>query len=293
MSTRRDNNFQCDHGAQYFTARDPAFVAELERWLAAGVAQAWHPLLHQTEQISGESTVRKKTRRFVGTPRMNSVLHWMSQDLDIHTSTLVTDVSRARNSWQIQAVYHDATMTPEFDALVLAIPAPQAAMLLPGSLTSLRSVCTRQKMFACWAVMLGFGHRLPVNFDAAFSNDGPLRWLARDSSKPGRPDREVWLLHASRHWTEQHPELPPGQVADALKQAFCAFTGLPQETVVHDHWHAHRWRYAQSEPGPDSPGSQWDNANRIGICGDWLHDGRVEGAWLSGQALAERVLMSR
>ena len=38
MSTRRGDDWQCDHGAQYFTARDPRFKAEVDRWLAAGVA---------------------------------------------------------------------------------------------------------------------------------------------------------------------------------------------------------------------------------------------------------------
>jgi predicted NAD/FAD-dependent oxidoreductase len=45
MSTRRGDDWQSDHGAQYFTARDPRFKAEVDRWLAAGVAlsgsRAW------------------------------------------------------------------------------------------------------------------------------------------------------------------------------------------------------------------------------------------------------------
>ena len=45
MSTRRDagEGWQCDHGAQYFTARDPAFAAEVARWQQAGVAALWIP----------------------------------------------------------------------------------------------------------------------------------------------------------------------------------------------------------------------------------------------------------
>ena len=47
MSTRRAEDahgpWQCDHGAQYFTARDPAFRAEVARWQQAGVAAVWMP----------------------------------------------------------------------------------------------------------------------------------------------------------------------------------------------------------------------------------------------------------
>ncbi len=36
--------------------------------------------------------------------------------------------------------------------------------------------------------------------------------------------------------------------------------------------------------------ARYDAAARIGIAGDYLHSPRVEGAFLSGRALAERVL---
>ena len=45
MSTRRGNGWQCDHGAQYFTARHPDFRAEVARWQRAGVAGLWNPRL--------------------------------------------------------------------------------------------------------------------------------------------------------------------------------------------------------------------------------------------------------
>jgi renalase len=45
MSTRRGDDWQCDHGAQYFTARDADFQAEVARWQAAGVAALWQPRL--------------------------------------------------------------------------------------------------------------------------------------------------------------------------------------------------------------------------------------------------------
>jgi predicted NAD/FAD-dependent oxidoreductase len=57
MSTRRGEDWQCDHGAQYFTARAPAFRAEVARWEAAGVAAQWHA------QVSSFGTRRRCRRR--------------------------------------------------------------------------------------------------------------------------------------------------------------------------------------------------------------------------------------
>ena len=33
MSTRNGENWSADHGAQYFTARDPLFIEELKTWV--------------------------------------------------------------------------------------------------------------------------------------------------------------------------------------------------------------------------------------------------------------------
>jgi NADPH-dependent 2,4-dienoyl-CoA reductase/sulfur reductase-like enzyme len=54
MSTRRGDGWQCDHGAQYFTARDPEFRAEVTRWVEAGVAGLWKPRLKVFDGASAQ-----------------------------------------------------------------------------------------------------------------------------------------------------------------------------------------------------------------------------------------------
>ena len=115
-------------------------------------------------------------------------------------------------------------------------------------------------------------------------NSGPLRWIARDSSKPGRPVGETWLLHATAEWSEAHIEATPKVVADTLLRAFAELGAPPPEA-----WTAHRWRYADTAPPLDAC-HVWDVDRRIGLCGDWLNGGKVEGAWLSGRSLAQDVL---
>ena len=75
-------------------------------------------------------------------------------------------------------------------------------------------------------------------------------------------------------------------VAPILLEAFKALGGaLPQA------WSAHRWRYAITDSAVDG-GCVWHAADGLGLCGDWLNGGRVEGAWLSGRAVAEQVRSS-
>jgi len=52
---------------------------------------------------------------------------------------------------------------------------------------------------------------------------------------------------------------------------------------------AHRWRYALPEE-PLSERCVVDGDRKLGVCGDWCGGPRVEGAFLSGLALAESLL---
>ncbi len=283
MSTKRGDDWQCDHGAQYFTARDPDFRAEVGRWVDAGVAAPWAPRL----QVLGDESLHAPDpalERFVGLPRMTAPARFMATELDVRTQSTIVRIERRTDGWHLRSAKH-GWLEQRFDAVLLAVPAPQAAPLLgPGS--ELAALAAGAHMRGCWALMLRFATPVGLPFDAAFVNDGPLRWIARDSSKPGRGGPETWLLHASAEWSEAHLEQDADAVAADLLRAFTQFGGPAPQA-----WSAHRWRYADTEPALEK-GCAWQGGNGLGLCGDWLNGGKVEGAWRSGRLLARQVLQS-
>lgn len=284
MSTRRGDDWQCDHGAQYFTARHPAFVAELTRWIHAGVARQWNPRL----QVLGGASSRSPdpaVERFVGVPQMTAPARRMAEALTISPQTHVLEMKRCKAGWQLRSAEH-GWLAKCFDAALVAIPAPQAAALLEQSAPELAALAGSATMRGCWALMLRFPTVLDLPFDAAFVNEGPLRWIARDSSKPGRRGPETWLLHASAEWSEERLEVDPSAVAAELLAAFSQLGG-----AASPEWTAHRWRYADTAPSINR-GCVWHAGDGLGLCGDWLNGGKVEGAWLSGRQLASEVLQS-
>ncbi|MEX2333571.1 MAG: FAD-dependent oxidoreductase [Pseudohongiella sp.] len=287
MSTRRGDDWQADHGAQYFTARHPLFMAELERWQRAGVAGLWQT----TVAVLGEGSPHRRDNtpsRYVGIPRMSSPARWLANELGMTTSARVTELSRHEHRWQLRfdetTPAHEALEKTRYDAVVLAIPSAQAASLTQAHCNRMTALCEASDMLPCWAAMLSFSTPVPLPFDAAFVNAGPLRWIARDNSKPGRPDCETWVLHASTSWSGQHLEDNTDAVMDALTQAFTALGGPAPVSVT-----AHRWRYSEPVSSPQPEVCAWDAALKLGLCGDWLNGGRVEGAWLSGHALARNI----
>ncbi len=300
MSTRRGEDggkpWQCDHGAQYFTAGDAAFRAEVARWQRAGAAAVWSGSIASFDGCRW-STPTTETERFVGTPRMTSpaayILKNLSAHATLHVQTTITQVQRSEGGWTLTSTEHGQHPT-HYDTLVLAVPAPQVLPLLAGVSASGHAIAASVRMRASWALMLRCAQRIDLPFDAAFINAGALRWIARDSSKPGRSGTEegaeTWLLHAKAEWSEAHIEDDPASVTAALLEAFVALGGSTQAISST----AHRWRYADTDPASTpaagNPSSWWDAQARLGLCGDWLHGGKVQGAWLSGQHIARSLL---
>jgi renalase len=284
MSTRRGDDWACDHGAQYFTARDPVFHAEVERWQRQGAVALWQPRLKVFEGGQIRDTAGA-VARYVGTPGMTGPARLLAQGLDLQTQVTVTGLKRRADGWQIDTAERGMVDTC-FDAVVLAVPAPQAAPLLASVSPVLAAGASGELMRACWALMLRFDAPLALPFDAAFVNEGALSWVARNNSKPGRSGGETWSLHASADWSEAHLELEPEAAAAVLIDAFISLGGRAPQA-----WSAHRWRYAITSATVEG-GFAWHAADGLGVCGDWLNGGRVEGAWLSGRRLAESMLRS-
>ncbi len=293
MSTRRSEDaqgpWQCDHGAQYFTARDAAFRTEVQRWQAAGAAARWDARL---VSFDGQAwgTPETPLERFVGTPRMTSPAAWLVQDLGERVQpqwqTTVQALTRDDTGWALSSAEH-GPLAPRYRAVLLAMPAPQAEQLLRDVAPAGATVAANARMRACWAVMVRCPAPVALDWEGAFINAGPLRWVARDRSKPGRTGADTWLLHASAEWSEAHVEDDAATVTAALLAAFAALGGPDPAQVQAT---AHRWRYADTEPALNL-GCWWDAESQLGLCGDWLNGGKVEGAWLSGRALAQHVAL--
>lgn len=191
----------------------------------------------------------------------------------------------------------------EFDYVLLAVPAPQAAELLEHGPPDLVQRVRGVPMTACWAAMVclapGVSTRVAATgIGGAFVNRGPLRWVARNNSKPGRQAApESWVLHASPEWTDTRLDASAEEVLPQLLEAFWEALGESPDPLP---WAvAHRWRYALSgepvleeNPVAEAPVEEAmaADAGTLVVAGDWCAGSRVEGAWLSGMAAAGRVM---
>jgi renalase len=255
-----------DHGAQYFTVRGASFRDQVALWAAAGVVAPW--------PAAGPEA-------WVGVPGMNAPVRALAAGRDVAWGSQVEALARDGAGWRLHTTEEPGE---RFDALVLAVPAEQAAVLLRDHDPALAAAAGSVSQ-PCWTVMAAFDRRLDLLPDV-LRDAGPLGWAARNGSKPGRGLIEAWVLQGSPDWSCDHLEDPAEAVGAALLAVLAEAAGgpLPAPVAVS----AHRWRYARSAAG--GHGVLWSAEASLGCCGDWLIGPRVECAWDSGVALAERML---
>lgn len=282
LSTRRDAGFQWDHGAQYFTVRDPALKARVAQLSAQGTIAPWDGVIG-TLGPDGFVPEDRTEPRYVGHPRMSALVGALGSGATVYGVELREIAQRGP---RLTVTDRQGEHFGPYDAVVVATPAPQAVPLLALE-PALAAAVADVETAPCWALMLAFDRPLDLGFDGAFvapeTTGGILSWIARDSAKPGRaPDgAETWVAHASPDWSRDHLEDPPEVVAALLTAAFVAATGQTAQPVA---VFAHRWRHAMTTRPLGRP-FILDPRRPIGACGDWCLGARIEGAFVSGRAL--------
>jgi predicted NAD/FAD-dependent oxidoreductase len=185
-----------------------------------------------------------------------------------------------------------------FDAVLLCMPPAQAATLAAQASPRLRAELDAVRMEPCFALGFAPGEAdaqalAALPFDAAFvgregeSPSPALSWIARDSSKPGRPPGERWVLHASPGWSRAMFDAPAEEVTVAMLGELSRLLRLqpfrPAQSFLR------RWAHARVLDELDG-GALFDADARMGAAGDWTLGGRLEGAYVSGVDLAQRTL---
>lgn len=283
MSTRRTPEWSADHGAQYFTARDPRFIQAVEGWMKNGVVDIWHPKLQIFEGMAWRESHSPETR-YVGTPNMNSPGKFLAEDLSIQYEKTISRIERRKDQWLLESIETGA-MEAAYDLVVLALPAPQASALVQDIDPRISAVTDTAQMQGCWTMMAYFPHQLTPKYDAAFINGELISWICQNTSKPLRQGLPIWTIHGSPSWSQANIELSKEEAQSQMLECVVKLGFDCRDAEIS----LHRWRYASG--ALEHPiDFLWLDDISLGLCGDWLNGGRVEGAWLSGLQLAEAII---
>lgn len=275
-----------DSGAAYFTVRDDQFSAVVRDWCQRGLAREWTDTFHllpADDGSAGLGETKTGPLRYAAPGGLRSLVADLADGLTVRTRTTVSKVRGGRPGFGRASVDGE-----DFDAVVLAMPDPQALRLLAEDLTEEREVLVDRDWEPVLALLATFDDRSWPDFDGGFvqedrlSGEPVLAFVADDGRRRG-DGAPVLVAHSTGSWARGRLE-EPEEAAEELVQALDRVLGCgqPNGSTVH------RWTYAR--PAEAREQECWFGGNRIGFCGDGWGSPKVETAWKSGTLLGRRVV---
>lgn len=272
-----------DHGAQYLTARSKSFKSYLEEVAALGYAARWNP----RTTVNGESGAGQMLPWYVGTPGMASIVRPLAESVRIHTGRKVHTLDRQEKGWHVW--FEDETSVGPFNAVAVAVPAPEVRLLL-GRYDELVEPVSRVRMQPCWALMVRLDDKTLPDQDVFSDMSEVIRWIARNNTKPSRGAKgDSIVIHASPAWSRETEDAEPEAVAEELWGEVSHVLGLPP--VRPSRMTAHLWKQGLVD---QSLGETYIYSTdlRVGIAGDWCLGRLAEHAYESGERLGVAIINS-
>jgi len=281
MATRRMAGGRLDHGAQYFTVRDPRLQAYADDWLAAGIIKEWFRHLPEDSNADGYP-------RYCGITGMTDAPKHLANELDVCNSQEVIELSRDADLWTARTASGDFFLGKH---LVITAPLPQAINLLDttelayanGASDALRAV-RYERGLATLAILDG-ASGLPKPGGIKI-HEAPLTWIADNQQKGISPDVSAITIHADADFAEAHWDSP-----NELRGALMLKAAAPHLSAKVVEYKCHRWGF--TTPINPWPEPYFQNAGlELTLAGDSFGGARVEGAALSGIEAAAAVFSS-
>lgn len=278
MASRWMDGRIVDSGASYFTATSAEFLEVVDDWFVRGLVRPW---THRFSVVDGPAAT-------IGDPRSGPVRYSAPRGL----RSLVADLaSRAGVDVAQSAPIRMVTPGPvvdgdAVDAVVLAMPDPQALRHLDAAFEPERAVLAGRAWSPVLALLAGWSHRRWAPLDGAFVHDDDvITWIADDGRRRG-DNAAVLVAHSTASFAR--PRLAePSAAGPELVDAVRRLLTIPSPPT----WaYVQRWTYARPEAPHDRPYHL--SPAGIGFAGDGWGEPKIETAWRSGTELG-RALAAR
>ena len=262
MASRRFDGRYVDTGASYFTVSSPDFAEVVADWESRGLARPWTTTFALYD--GGWRDPKTGPVRWSAPGGLRSLVADLSAGVEV------------RQSVHVEHVTASSVDGEAFDAVVLAMPDPQALPLLDASLAAEREVLSGRAWDPALVLVARWATRA-WDWDGVFVHGSDVvEWLADDGSRRG-DGAPVLTAHSTPAFAASRLAVP-ADAADELVAGVVAL-GLPAPEEV---LRVQRWTFAK----PVGARDDLFHLGAVGLCGDGWGSSKVETAWRSGAALA-------
>lgn len=297
MATRyagENNSVKIDHGLPFFSIQSDEFREFANELLENGLLQKWGMKFaaYDGEKFMKSSPNLPSDEIYTSTKGMNEIGRYLSRWLDIRTEKKVggltyfgTNRSKKR-SWMMNLT---SSETFEADAVILALPAPQAYGILgmardeTNTLKIIRRI-DEVSYRPSYSLMVGYGSRQAPEWHGVFCKNILLDFVSNETLK--REDQECTLvLHASESFTRDHKDSDEDSVSKKMLAELANITGGWGTSP--DWQELHFWRYSEPKKIIESPYLELEDEDApLALVGDYLGGHSMDDTFRSGYILA-------
>ncbi len=291
LATRRLAGTHADHGVCYLQPKGAAFGELIDKLVNQQILRVWTQGIHRLTADGVLQPPVKFAPCYAAPSGATAIAKYLGQNLEIINSQAITAISPIGNGWQLNSA--DCQWNAE--QVVVAVP-PAQALAIAGMVADTN--CFGQMSLVNFTTSITVIAVFPRNQQATAAQlawrgiqgiDHPvLGWIGLDSSKQLKPLHPVLVMQSSAAFAAEYFDAPDLEViGKRLLAAATPFAiGLDSPEILQ----VHRWGYAFAQnPLPDLFLTA-KVQTPLYFCGDWCGGNRVESAFLSGSAVAEKIL---
>jgi renalase len=294
LATRRLAGTHADHGVCYLQPKSDLFRQWIADLVDVEILRVWSEGIHS---LGADNVLQPPTKFapcYAAPLGATSIAKYLGRDLDIITDRAITSISPIDRGWCVHS--SDAGWSLTAAQVVIATPPAQALTIASGSIDAecLQQMSSVRFTRSMTTIAIYPESQQPtaaqLDWQGIHCIDHPvLAWIGLDSSKQLEPKQPVLVVQSSAAFAEQH--FDAADLAVVGKELLAAVSKLipfhsPELVQVH------RWGYAFASNPLTERFLTAQTAAPLYFCGDWCGGNRVESAYLSGVALADRILNS-
>jgi renalase len=319
MAHRRTPSGGFDHGAQFFTTRDPLFEETVQEWVEAGIAKKWSQGFFNgdsTADTTADTTAELNSDlnaeahegdghpRYISSEGMNAIVKHVAKGLDIKLNQKIMKIEALKTGWSLQT---ESGEKYDADILLMTAPAPQALDLI-SEVVSVNAVerLSNIEYAPCITALIQYESAIDLPFPGAIQLDGQsgqqIGWIANNVQKGISETGANLTVQMVPEFSKLHWGIESDEVIEMIKAHLEPWisksvpstqstqsTQSAQPFPAIKSWQIHRWKFSQPLSCDPEHFLLLDSPHPIGFAGDGFCHPRVEGAFLSGIHVAKAI----
>lgn len=300
MATRtagKDTGSKMDHGVSMFSVENPEFnefVSELQQ---KGFVKKWGQDL---SMYNGENLIKQDPNpsdrpHFTAINGMNTIGKYLSRYVDVKLNTKaggLTYIGKTRTKKRPWMINFTSSKTFNADAVILALPAPQAYGILSTTIdetNTLKIVRIIDEIHyrPAYSLMVGYGDQPTPQWEGVKCKKSTLDFISNETTKRENGQETSFVLHASELFTLKHIKSDEEIVIREMLSEFAEIEG--GWVSVPDWKQLHLWKYCRPRKVLNEPFLELEDRDSIlALIGDYFKGDTLEDAYMSGYALAKK-----